>query len=52
MSTNVLLLLAVMIGGMVGARVVIEGIDQRQVKRATAVLIFLVGLRLAWQSVA
>jgi len=52
MSLNALLLLAVLIGGVVGARVVIEGINQRQVKRATAVLIFLVGLRLAWQTLS
>ena len=52
MSANVLLLLAVVIGGIIGGRVVIEGINQRQVKRATAVLIFLVGLRLAWQTLS
>ena len=52
MSLNALLLLAVLIGGVVGARVVIEGINQRQVKRVTAVLIFLVGLRLAGQAMS
>ena len=52
MSANVLLPLAVVIGGIIGGRVVIEGINQRQVKRATAVLIFLVGLRLAWQTLS
>lgn len=52
MSVNALLLLAVVIGGIIGGRVVIEGINQRQVKRTTAALIFLVGLRLAWQTVS
>ena len=52
MSVNALLLLAVVIGGIIGGRVVIEGINQRQVKRTTAVLIFLVGLRLAWQTLS
>lgn len=46
------LLMAVTIGGFLGARIIIEGINQHQVKRATSILIFLVGLRLLWQTVA
>jgi len=42
------LLLAVALGGVIGARFVIEGVTHQRVAQLTGVLVLVVGLRILW----